>query len=64
MAAEEAPETVQTDGWHATQGAWKALFTHVTVIRCVLHALRKIRDRATQALGEAFAQVPKRVWEA
>ena len=32
--AEYAPETVNTDGWQATQGAWKALFTHITVILC------------------------------
>ncbi len=59
-----APETVNTDGGQATQGAWKALFTQITVILCFLHALLKIRDRATKTLGNAFAQVQKRVWEA
>jgi len=43
-----APETVNTDGWQATQGAWKALFTQITVILCFLHAFLKIRDRATK----------------
>ena len=62
--AEYAPETVNTDGWQATQGAWKALFTQITVILCFLHAFLKIRDRATKTLGDAFAQVQKRVWEA
>jgi hypothetical protein len=64
LDAEYAPETVNTDGWQATQGAWKALFTHMTVILCFLHAFLKIRDRATKTLREAFAQVQKRVWEA
>jgi hypothetical protein len=32
-----APQTVNTDGWQATQGAWKALFPHITVILCFLH---------------------------
>ena len=64
LDAEYAPETVNTDGWQATQGAWKALFTHITVILCFLHAFLKIRDRATKTLSEAFAQVQKRVWEA
>ena len=64
LDAEYAPETVNTDGWQATQGAWKALFTHITVILCFLHAFLKIRDRATKTLREAFAQVQKRVWEA
>jgi hypothetical protein len=62
--ADYAPETVNTDGWQATQGAWKALFPQITVILCFLHAFLKIRDRATKTLGDAFAQVQKRVWEA
>jgi hypothetical protein len=64
LDADYAPETVNTDGWQATQGAWKALFTHITVILCFLHAFLKIRDRATKTLGDAFAQVQERVWEA
>jgi hypothetical protein len=59
-----APETVNTDGWPATQGAWKALFPNITVILCFLHAFLKIRDRATQALGTVFAPIQERVWEA
>ena len=55
---------MNTDGWQATQGAWKALFPHITVILCFLHAFLKIRDRATKALGAVFAQVQERVWEA
>jgi len=64
LDAAYAPETVNTDGWQATQGAWKALFTQVTVILCFLHAVLKNRERATTTLGDAFAQVQKRVWEA
>lgn len=64
LDANDAPQTVNTDGWQATQGAWKALFTHITVILCFLHAFLKIRDRATKTLGDVFAQVQKRVWEA
>src|SRR4029453_1448082 len=62
--ADDAPETVNTDGWQGTQGAWKALFPQITVLLCFLHAFLKIRDRATKTLGDAFAQVQKRVWEA
>jgi hypothetical protein len=64
LAPGYAPQTVNTDGWPATQGAWKALFPKVTVILCFLHALLKIRDRATKALRPAFEQVQERVWEA
>ena len=48
------PETVNTDGWAATQGAWKRLFPSIAIILCFLHAFLKIRDRATQALTEVL----------
>jgi len=64
LDAQDAPHTVNTDGWQATQGAWQALCTPSTVIRCLLHAFLNIRDRATTTLGEVFAQVQKRVGEA
>ena len=56
-----APHTVNTDGWAATQGAWRALFPKVTVLWCFLHAFLKIRDRATKALRPAFEQVQEPV---
>lgn len=57
------PETVNTDGWPATQAAWRALFQGVTIILCFLHAFLKIRDRAKH-LGETFDALRERVWEA
>lgn len=62
--ADYAPHTVHTDGWQATQGAWKALFPTITLLWCLLHAFLKIRDRATQALSALWGPVPPRVWEA
>ncbi len=59
-----APDTVNTDGWPATQNAWKALFNQITVILCFLHAFLKIRDRAKKAFGELGQEVQKRVWDA
>lgn len=59
-----APDTVHTDGWQPTQGAWQSLFANVTRILCVLHAFLKIRDRTTQALGAVGQAVHKRVWDA
>lgn len=64
LAPDYVPETVNTDGWPATQGAWKALFPTITVILCFLHAFLKIRDRATKALAEYFEQVSQKVWRA
>jgi hypothetical protein len=60
---EYRPETVNTDGWPATQAAWRALFDGVTIVLCFLHAFLKIRDRAKH-LKETFAELSRRVWEA
>ena len=43
---EYRPETVNTDGWPATQADWRELFQGVTLILCFLHAFLKIRERA------------------
>ncbi len=60
---EYRPETVNTDGWAATQAAWQALFKGVALILCFLHAFLKIRDRAVP-MKEGFASLRERVWEA
>jgi hypothetical protein len=57
------PHTVNTDGWPATQAAWKALFKGVALILCFLHAFLKVRDRAVH-LKETFTELSRRVWEA
>jgi len=59
-----APDSVNTDGWSATQNTWKYLFPGITVILCFLHAFIKIRDRATKVLTDSFNQAADRVWEA
>jgi hypothetical protein len=58
-----APKTVNTDGWHSTQAAWKVLFPLIAILQCFLHAWLKIRDRAKH-LGESFFDVSERVWDA
>jgi hypothetical protein len=60
---EYAPKTVNTDGWPATQAAWKILFPLVTILQCFLHAWLKIRDRAKH-LGELFRTISQKVWNA
>jgi len=59
-----APETVNTDGWRATQKAWRALFPTIVVVQCFLHAFIKIRDRATKKLAAAFSAVSDKLWHA
>jgi len=56
------PETVNTDGWSATQAAWKALFPLIVVIECFLHAFLKIRQRARKRFKEVYPELVKRVW--
>jgi hypothetical protein len=57
------PETVNTDGWPATQVAWRTIFKGVTIILCFLHAFLKVRERAKH-MKEAFALLRERIWEA
>ena len=56
VSAEYAPETVNTDGWKATQAAWRTLFPKVVVILCFLHGFLKIRDRCRKAVRVASAR--------
>ena len=51
VSAAYAPATVNTDGWKATQAAWRTLFPTVVVILCFLHGFLKIRDRCRKAFG-------------
>ena len=57
------PETVNTDGWQATQNAWEWLFDKVTVILCFLHAWLSIRKRCKKD-KELQHEIGDRVWEA
>jgi len=59
-----SPDTVNTDGWAATQNAWEHWFPNITIILCFLHAFIKIRDRATKALTDSFNAAAEQVWEA
>jgi hypothetical protein len=53
-----APKTVNTDGWAATQNAFKAWFPGIVVILCFLHGFLKIRDRCRKN-----HDLHSRVWE-
>lgn len=57
------PESVNTDGWPATQVAWRASFKGTTLILCFLHAFLKIRDRAKH-MKETFEVLREQVWDA
>lgn len=57
-----APQTVNTDGWRATQKAWSTLFTSIVIIECFLHAFLKIRDRCKRQFKTVFDQIQQQVW--
>lgn len=52
------PKTVNTDGWTATQNAFKALFPTITLILCFLHGFLKVRDRCRKN-----HDLHRRIWE-
>jgi len=56
------PQTVNTDGWSATQLAWAALFPSIVIIQCFLHAFLTIRSRC-QRLKDLFPEIKQRVWD-
>lgn len=58
LSPEYQPRTVNTDGWWATQNAFKALFTGIVPILCFLHGFLKVRDRCYKD-----RELHKRIWE-
>lgn len=56
-----APTSVCTEGWAATQAAWRALFPTITLVLCYLHAVLKIMRRCT---GEVRHTVVTKAWHA
>jgi hypothetical protein len=56
------PETVNTDGWSATQLAWKTLFPAIVIIQWFLHACISIRSRCKR-LNALFPTLTQQVWD-
>jgi hypothetical protein len=56
------PESVNLDGWKATNQAWKNLFPTITIVLCFLHAFLKIRD-VGKSLKERFHEIGDKIWE-
>lgn len=62
VKSDYTPETVNTDGWAATQNAWKAIFSTITVICCFLHVYIKIRDRGKR-YQDIFFDAASKLWD-
>jgi hypothetical protein len=56
-------QTVNLDGWKATNAAWKKLFPSIVIIACFLHGFLKIRDISKQ-LKTQFQEICTKIWEA
>ena len=63
LNADYQPNTVNTDGWWATQNTWQSLFPAIKVIECFLHAFLKVRDRATKKLANYFDLAADKIWD-
>jgi hypothetical protein len=57
------PETVNTDGWSATQKAWLNLFPLIVIIECFLHAFLKIRNCCQKRLKDLYPEIAQQVWD-
>jgi hypothetical protein len=55
------PESVNTDGWGATQAAWKSLFPGITLILCFLHSVLGIQKHCRRQ-GDLFQTVTDKLW--
>jgi len=58
-----APTTVNTDGWTATQNAWRALFPAIVIIECFLHAFINIRMRCQKKWQTVWPEIQQQVWD-
>lgn len=63
LAPQYQPKTVNTDGWEATQQAWKSLFPKIILILCFLHSFLKIKERCRRS-KELLKSVGDKVWNA
>lgn len=58
-----APQTVNTDGWLATQKAWCRLFVSIVIIECFLHAFLKIRNCCKHRFKGLYPHIQQQVWD-
>lgn len=56
-----APESVNTDGWDATQNTWNALFPEITLMRCFLHSVLGIQT-VCRRTAQVFQSVSQKLW--
>lgn len=55
------PQTVNTDGWDATQAVWQHLFPQVTCILCFLHSVLAIGNRC-RSQPQLWQTLSEQLW--
>ena len=58
-----SPETVNTDGWAATQNAFRNLFPTICVLCCFLHVYIKMRNRSKKKHRDVFLKAASALWD-
>jgi len=56
------PETVNTDGWPATQKTGRGLFPWMVIRECCLHAFLNIRQACPQRFKAVYPDIQQQVW--
>ncbi len=59
-----SPDSINVDGWKATENALKKHFPMAAIILCFLHAFIGIRDRCKKKYRELFNEISEAVWDA
>lgn len=55
------PESVNLDGWKATNASWANLFANITIVLCFLHSFIKIREIGKK-LKEKYHELGTMLW--
>ena len=63
MALDYQPKTVNTDGWKATENAWRAAFPLICILRCFLHAMLSLRNVSTQRTKDLYDIMVEKAWQ-
>jgi hypothetical protein len=63
VAPDYCPKTVNTDGWKATEKAWRAVFPTICVLRCFLHAILSIRKVSTNMTKDLYNTIVEKAWQ-
>ncbi|MBD2158134.1 hypothetical protein H6G02_27155 [Leptolyngbya sp. FACHB-16] len=58
---EYCPQSVNTDGWEATQQAWSALFPGITLVLCFLHIVLGVQQLCRRT-SVVFKRVSDKLW--